>query len=324
VKKITPKKTELRTEMDMEGTNEIDNRIIGSLRNLEAGTDEISRLATGYRELLQIQMEAKLSVTVVRPNLSETLVRERLGEGIPLLLFEDFHPDWNQVQAVLKQIMAWAATDSEGSCEITDALENIASDPALLKKVAGVWYQGLSLKTLPLSRSIDVELLTSVVGATLKPFLSAYSTLLLPEVDQESWRRKDCPLCGGKPDFSVLKEGGTRWLFCSRCDGEWLFSRIECPYCGTRNQETLAFLTSEDQADVYRIYVCEECRTYLKAFDSRGSGADVLLPLERVLTLHLDRQGQEKGYEPGWTTLKHCSGSSPGPTREEGKERRAS
>jgi len=26
----------------------------------------------------------------------------------------------------------------------------------------------------------------------------------------------------------------------------------------------------------------------------------VLLPLERVMTLDMDGQGQEKGYKPGW------------------------
>jgi len=288
--------------MNMQVTNKIDSRIMESLRALEKGDGEFSRLARVYRELVQIQMDAKSRARIVRPELGEHLVRERLREGIPLLLFRDFHPDWNQVQAVLKQVIALALSDSEDSREMHNDLETLGSDLGWLRAAAEVWYEGLSLTRLPVTGRLDEELLASVLGATLRPFLSAYATLLLPDIEQESWRRNYCPVCGGKADFSSLKEGGARWLFCSRCDAEWLFSRMECPCCGTRDQEALAYFTSEEQSGVYRLYVCEECRTYIKGIDSRLTDADVLLPLERVRTLDLDRQAQEKGYEPGWTT----------------------
>jgi FdhE protein len=288
--------------MKVDVTNEMDSRILEGLTTLEKGEDEFSRLAGVYRELVQIQMDAKLRAKVNRPGLSEHLARERLREGVPLLLFEEFHPDWNQVQAVLNQVIDRATADSYVSGETNDALRALGSNPVLLREAAEAWYRGLPLTERSLGRHIDVELLTSVLGATLKPFLSAYAALLLPEIDQESWRRNICPVCGGKADFSALKEGGTRWLFCSRCDGEWLFSRMECPCCGTRDQEALAYFTRKEQPGLYRLYVCEECHTYIKGIDSRLSDADVLLPLERVRTLDLDREAQEKGYGPGWTT----------------------
>jgi len=302
--------------MNMAVTNEIDSRIMMGLRTLEKGEDDFSRLARVYRELVQIQMDAKSKARVIRPGLSEHVARERQREGIPLLLFEDFHPDWSQVQAVLKQVIDRAAADSEVSGETNNALRTLGSDPVLLRQAAEAWYRGLPLNRLTIARHIDVELLASVLGATLKPFLSAYAALLLPDVEQESWRRNVCPVCGGKPDFTSVKEGGTRWLFCSRCDAEWLFSRMECPCCGTRDQEALAYFTGEEQPGLYRLYVCEKCRTYIKGIDSRLSDADVLLPLERVRTLDLDRQAQEKGYSPGWTTREFPA--------EEETERRAS
>jgi len=170
-----------------------------------------------------------------------------------------------------------------------------------LKEVVSTWYRGHSLTAISAVRGIDDELLTSVVGAALKPFLFAYSRLLLPEVDQELWRRRYCPVCGGKPDFTYLdRERGARWLLCSRCDAEWLFLRLECPYCGTQNQDALAYFTDEEESYLYRLYVCDECSTYIKAIDLRRTESQVLLPLERVITLDMDRQGQEKGYKPGW------------------------
>ena len=297
--------------MNMEVTNEIDSRIIGGLRNLEKGEGELSRLARVYRELLQIQMEAKLTATVVRPNLDENLVRERLCEGIPLLLYEDFHPDWNQVQTVFKQILAWSAMDSDTSFEMDEGLRNIGSQPDLFRKAVEAWYRGLSLKTFPVAQRIDVPLLASVLGATLKPFLLAYSRVFMPKVDQEQWRRRVCPICGGKPDFTTLKEGGARWLLCSRCDGEWLFSRIECPYCGTRNQASLAYFTREEKPGLHRLHVCEECHSYIKGIDLRVAGSEAPLPLERMLTWDLDRQGQERGYRPGWLIRESNGGHFP-------------
>ena len=87
---------------------------------------------------------------------------------------------------------------------------------------------------------------------------------------------------------------------CSRCDAEWLFQRLECPYCGTKDQSTLAFFT--DDKGLYRLYVCEQCRHYLKAIDLRKSEDEVLLPLERFLTPDIDAQAQQDGYTPFGST----------------------
>jgi len=116
-------------------------------------------------------------------------------------------------------------------------------------------------------------------------------------VNQERWRRGYCPICGGNPDFAFLdKERGARWLLCSGCDAEWLFQRLECPYCGTQDQDALAYFT--DDEGLYRLYVCERCKRYLKALDLRQAKSEVLLPLERLFTFDIDAQAQEYGYSP--------------------------
>ena len=76
-------------------------------------------------------------------------------------------------------------------------------------------------------------------------FLAAHSEALSELVAQELWRRKSCPICGGVADFAFLeKEQGARWLMCSRCSMEWLFQRIQCPYCGTQKHQSLAYRTN--------------------------------------------------------------------------------
>ena len=107
-----------------------------------------------------------------------------------------------------------------------------------------------------------------------------------------------CPVCGGKPDLAYLEEKeGARWLVCSICDTEWLFKRLECPYCSNNEQTKLAYYT--DDAGVYRLYVCDECKKYIKTVDKRAYNRNIIFPVERVITLDIDNQARNEGYEPG-------------------------
>jgi len=220
-----------------------------------------------------------------------------LTQGIPLLPFEDLLLDWAQVKDLSQKIIHSVAKYSPDALKEVKTLGNILSNITFLKEIVRAWYQGSSLVPVALRHGVDGELLAPVVAAVLKPFLSAHSEVLLPKVDQESWRRQYCPICGGRPDFAYLdKETGARWLLCSQCDAEWLFQRLECPYCGCQDQDALAYFT--DDEGLYRLYVCEQCKRYLKAIDLRKTETEVLLPLERLLTFEFDIQARQNGYSP--------------------------
>ena len=51
-----------------------------------------------------------------------------------------------------------------------------------------------------------------------------------------------------------------------------------------------------DDSGYYRLQVCDNCKTYLKTLDMRKAAGEVLIPLERILTVEMDRQAREKGY----------------------------
>lgn len=122
-----------------------------------------------------------------------------------------------------------------------------------------------------------------------------------PSFDQESWRRGYCPICGSKPDFAYLKGNGSRWLRCSHCDTEWLFQRLECPYCGNQDQYTLGFYFVEgDDSLACRVYVCEKCRHYIGAVDAREVDSKLLRTLERGTIRQLQKEVEALGYTPGW------------------------
>ncbi len=252
-----------------------------------------------FRRLLIVQLKSKLSIPSPKLSLTENKLIERLEQGKPTLTFAELTLDWAAIQSFLREVIGLVVEYLSPTPEEIENLNQLTMDYSSLKKAVEVWFDGGSLSAIGVIQDETQEfLIVGVLQATLQPQLAAHSEVLLTLVNQELWRRKYCPVCGGKADFAFLdKERGARWLLCSRCDAEWLFQRLECPYCGTYEQSSLAYLT--DDAELYRLYTCEECHSYIKAIDLRKAEAEVLLPLERIMTVDLDRQAEEAGYRPG-------------------------
>ena len=68
-----------------------------------------------------------------------------------------------------------------------------------------------------------------------------------------------------------------------------------CLFCGNRSSDALEYLFSEDEPE-YRVYLCKECKHYLKVVDTRKLNRGFFAPLEQVVSLHLDMTASEKGY----------------------------
>jgi FdhE protein len=129
------------------------------------------------------------------------------------------------------------------------------------------------------------DLLGFLVSNALRPFMRAQAEALSGQLDKDAWQRGCCPVCGAEPDFAALeKEAGGRRLLCSRCDTEWPFARVTCPFCGDETQA--AYYRSADS--VYRLYVCGACQRYLKTLDLREVADERVLPAERILTAGMD------------------------------------
>lgn len=80
----------------------------------------------------------------------------------------------------------------------------------------------------------------------------------------DDWRMGYCPVCGLWPRLShISTEDGHRQLWCIGCDTVWAFPRLLCPFCLETDQSRLGYLKIAE-TDVYRVYVCETCRRYLK------------------------------------------------------------
>jgi FdhE protein len=241
-----------------------------------------------YKELLNIQLNAMSRISAYANRLTKAEISDRLARGIPLLKFNDLNIDWKIFNDVLKNVIAILPRFTNGAKELSGRLEK-QIDSTDLKIASRLRFENRESET-----KINDEL-GFVLDVALRSFLINPKEALIPLVEQEQWRKGYCPICGGLPDFAFLdKENGARWLICSRCDSQWLYKRMGCPYCDSQNINKTSYFS--DDNEIYRVYVCEQCKCYLKTIDLRRAESDIILPLERIVTADLDEQVNKRGY----------------------------
>jgi len=106
-----------------------------------------------------------------------------------------------------------------------------------------------------------------------------------------------CPLCGGKPQFGVLRpegDGARRSLVCSLCATEWNYGRILCPSCGEGSETHLAIYIAEEMPHM-RVEACEVCHSYIKTVDLSKNGHAVPV-VDEIAAIPLDLWAAEKSY----------------------------
>jgi hypothetical protein len=97
------------------------------------------------------------------------------------------------------------------------------------------------------------------------------------------------------PDFAVITPSAERHLICGRCSLQWKFDTLTCPYCRNSDRSRItSFATPNGQ---YRVYACDVCRRYLKAYDARHASRPVMPVVDGVATLPLDAAAIQRGYQ---------------------------
>jgi len=264
--------------------------------------ETLPKVAELYREILHLQVEAR---SLIRqhslPDSQESEGTHNLYNGRPLLSSIDIAFDSIPIQGLYQSIICLLVKQGFGQLTDSPEIRETLSCPNAFEKAARTWYLQSSYDHTPQEQFVASSL-SSVMQTIVQPFLSARSETLLPKVNYQFWRRGYCPVCGGWPDFAMLdREHGSNWLLCSRCDAVWLFLRLKCCFCNSSDSNVLGYYTDEQQ--LYRLYTCDSCRGYIKTIDMRQTMLDVLLPWERIVTLPLDKQAYQLGYQAKWSSL---------------------
>jgi FdhE protein len=109
-----------------------------------------------------------------------------------------------------------------------------------------------------------------------------------------------CPNCGGLPQlsyFAVSGEAlvsGPRYLVCSRCATNWVFSRMTCAGCGESNGTRLPIFQEQERFPHVRVDGCQTCRKYLLTFDLRRDTRAVPV-VDEIAALPLDLYARDHG-----------------------------
>jgi FdhE protein len=272
------------------------DKVLQELHRQADKRPELAEIVELHCELLEAQARAQVSVCC--PALSGEEASARLQQGYPLLAPESLDVAGQTLAGLCDQIGFIVA---ERRPDLAETLARI--DAWLDERPEQI--EALAMEYLREGRiregeeaGLEGNLLAFIFNNALRPFLRAQAEALALWVDDSMWYRGRCPICGGEPDLAALERGsGRRRLLCSRCDSEWTFQRVGCPFCGNDDPRQLAYYPSDDH--VYRLSICEQCHRYLKTIDLRQVTGERLLAAERILTVAMDVAALNAGYGEG-------------------------
>ena len=126
-------------------------------------------------------------------------------------------------------------------------------------------------------------------------------------IGNAEWKKGYCPVCGAFPTIALIEEKITRrWLHCSQCGHDWLFSRVICPYCEFEAQEGMDFFYVEKRTQE-AAFSCDKCQRYLVTLNRVSDLNDHELDVSALSLTHLDVIMQGKGLAPmvncAWNTF---------------------
>jgi hypothetical protein len=144
---------------------------------------------------------------------------------------------------------------------------------------------------------------TYLARASASPLLEALTTSPSPLLG-EGWgggSSTHCPNCSGFPQlsyFAVSGEAlvsGPRYLVCSRCATNWVFSRMTCAGCGEATGPKLPIFQEQERFPHVRVDACKTCRKYLLTFDLRRDTRAVPV-VDEIAALPLDLYARDQGF----------------------------
>ena len=255
-----------------------------------------------HLELLAVQRRVQLRIPLPSFELSAQIIGRHQAEARPLLRFEHIPLESTDLRLVVRQTAD--VLRRFGMLEDADhrRVQTFERDMALLD-IAAQWYRATAERhsSAPVGGNVRSEgqpaengPLDQVLTLAMRPFLARCAEVLQQRVELGLWSHAHCPLCGAEPDLSVITPAAERHLICRRCTLRWKFDSLTCPYCYNSDRSTItSFATPDGQ---YRVYACNACKRYLKAYDGRRATRPVMPVVDSVATLPLDAAAMQRGY----------------------------
>jgi len=271
------------------------------LKALRERQPELAEAIDMHLELLELQRRIQGRVTLPSLDVTADIVARHQAEAKPLLRFEDIPLDMTNLRLMVRQtadvLRRFGALD-DADLRVVEAM---GRDMKLVE-VAGDWYRRAAghhaVASLGVASSTHASephaALDQVLTLAMRPFLSRCAEVVQPRAELAGWTHPYCAMCGGEPDLAVIQPSAERHLICGRCGLRWKFEPLTCPYCRNSDRSQItSFATTDGQ---YRVYACDVCHRYLKAYDGRRASRPVMPVVDSVATLPLDAAAIQRGY----------------------------
>lgn len=268
-----------------------ESREIAELRRLKQEQPDLASAADLQIELLQLQRRVQSRVSLPSIRLDTEYLNAQLASP-PVLQFAHLPIEWGDFRFLLRATASAMRNHDALDDKDFRRVETLCRDSERLPVVVRSWYEAAK-EGAPLIHP-DAAGLEAVLLQAMRPFLTRSADAIMAKSDLAGWTRGTCPLCAGEPDFAVITPAAERILICGRCSARWRFHQLTCPFCLNADRGRITSFASRDGQ--YRLYACDECQRYLKAFDARRASRPVMPAVDGVATLPLDAAAMQRGY----------------------------
>jgi hypothetical protein len=279
-------------------------REITELRAIAERQPELAEAAAMHIDIAEMYRRIQGRVPLPWFELSRETIARHGAEGRPLLRFDQIPIELTDLRLMVRQTAE--ILRRHGALEESDYqhVQALGREMTLLASV-GQWYRSVAERhaaagvgdvafaagaaPLPNAAALD-----QVLAIAMRPFLSRCAEVLQQRGSLDDWGHPYCALCGAEPDFAVITPAAERHLICGRCTLQWKFEPLTCPYCRNSDRSRVtSFATPDGQ---YRVYGCDVCHRYIKAYDGRRATRPVMPVVDGVATLPLDAAAIQRGY----------------------------
>ncbi len=267
-------------------------REVVELRRLKEENPDLASAVDLQIELFQLQRRVQGRVALPSLPLDSKHLNSLLGSA-PILKFDHLKIDWSDVRYLLR--VTASAMRTHDAIEDRDfaRADALTREGTRLPDVIREWYQ--TSRGGPASDEGEAAGLEALLLQTMRPILTRAADAIMARTDLSSWKAGTCPLCGGEPDLAVITPAADRMLICGRCSARWRFHQFTCPFCMNEDRSRITSFASRDGR--YRLYACELCERYIKAYDARTATRPVMPIVDSVATIPLDAAAMQKGYK---------------------------
>ena len=272
-------------------------REIVELKQIKATQPELAAAVDMQVALVEMQrrVQSRVPLPWIQPDPAWVASQQQAGK--PLVRFQDIPLEWSDFRLIFRQTADILLRFDALERPDYNAIVAIGRDGDALQPIVAQWYAvsaGLSDGNAARTPGDAPASLEQVLVLALRPFLSRCAEAIAQRVDLSSWTHGHCPFCGWEPDFAAITPSAERRLICGRCAGQWAFGAYTCPFCSNDDRSLVTSFATRDGR--YRVYACDICRRYLKAYDGRSATRPVMVSVDSIATLPLDAAAIQRGY----------------------------